>query len=1202
MSAAELAEQQQPTNIVENQPEESKVEIETNGVDADETVTSDNESGKENGDQEASESKPKVNVPPPSINDENAFPALGGSAQASSGSSISWGPSMKTAPATATSSKNAASKNTIRSKNVQEAFNINSQVSLNVSKVEFGKIINELKKTHGVSIESTLSSITKNRSFIVTGKPNDVGKVRKELVRRLTKPVSINFKIPSRTRAAVIGASGRNLKPILESTGTRINIDKSATPGPSSGNDDFDEEVQVTIDGDVDGVDEAKQRILAIVNEETKNLSTKITVPEDLVKFFKPININEENLKISGPNKHGVISISGARDDVLVKKSEISTQLDTLRIKIKTETKSIPKKVHQFIKPDEIYSKFNVVITLPKGEIDDEELVSFNGLPSDIQSAIQYARNTTSQFVVDTLDISRAHGGNVDHARALAAYFAHAGLLESLGKESNTIISTPPYHKLVSRNLKNVNIDISAPKDSAQSMKDSRKKIVDLVNSLTPSRVRYVTDIVPFFSKRVSSTTESSAKAANVHVVPLSQLAENKTNEIILIALDNEEDEFAPSQEEIDSRLDKVNSALDALRKAQSELKSTVLDVPSDKQQFIEGPNGTTLKTLINSFEGGSLVLKLHYNGGQESPDKVYIQGSKTDVTKAEKEINSLLKDAEDLKDIYSYQTELKVPTTVLPRLIGKNGANLTTLRDQFGVSIDVEKQPTGEKASLTITGYKFNVKEAEHDILQSSKRWADEVTKTVIVPQKYHGSLIGSGGQYVKRLQDKYNVRILFTNGSDDVVIRGPSRGAVKAEEEVKELVDYLIANGYTKELEVPTKALSRVIGKNGETMKNIAADSDVEIDVQKAEEGSEISKIVLTGSRKGLKDAETKIMAIVKEVEETVSIELDVDPKYFRDILGPRGSVKSAIIEKAGGADDQHRRLLQIPDQDSKLKKITSTGPKPVVESIIQQVKEIVQEKENSVTEKLEVSKDKHRFIIGPSGSTRRTIESENGVTINIPNVNSDSNEITIFGLPENVEKAKAKINELTVDDWKAVVDVPSTLHAAVSERGAFTRKLRLDYNVEVEHGNASSRAYKLSSQFPTPPKSAFGSDEETIKFSIDESSQESKDESGVLIPWRLKGTDEDVSKVEKLIKSRLEQYSKDDTSAYLWVKNPSVFGKVVGPQGSRLNNIKKKSGSQIYVPRNSDKINNVIYLKGTKESLEKAEKLLRAEIEKK
>ncbi|CAM9018747.1 unnamed protein product [Wickerhamomyces anomalus] len=1103
---------------------------------------SDNEESKDASTSE--EVKPVVAAPPPSINDESAFPALGGSAGSASGSNVIWGPSMKT-PSSASSSDKVFSRSSSSrvQKSVQEAFNIKNNVSLNVSTVEFRKIISELKKTYDVSLESTVSTINKDRTFVVSGSIKN---------------------IPSRTRAAVIGSGGKNLRPIIESTGTRINIERNVTPGPQSSQSDEDEEIEVTIDGDIDGVTDARKLILAIVDEETKHLSTRVQVPDELIKFVKPFDINEENLKVSGPNKNGSISIQGLRDDVLIKKNEIVSQLNDLKIKIKTETKSIPKKVHQFIKPDEIYKQFNVVIEIPKGEIDDEELVSFVGLPSDINAAIQHARNTTSQFIIDSLDISRAHGGNVDHARALAAYFSHAGLLNKIGEEFNTIISAPPFDKLVSRNLKNVSIDISAPKTSTQSIKDSRKKIVELVNGLAPTRIRFVNDVVPFFAKRVASITESSSKSQNVHVVPLSFLAENKTNEIILVALDNEDDEFAPSQEEINARLDVVDHSLDELRKAQSELKSVVLDVEHDKQQFIEGPNGTTLKTLLNSFNDGAsaIVLKLHYNGDLPSPDKVYIQ---------------------DLKDIYSFKSEIHVPKNVLPRLIGKNGGHLNTLRDQFGVNIDVEKDPQGEKAALTITGYKFNVKEAEHDILQSSKRWADEVTKTVIVPQKYHGSIIGQGGQYVKRLQDKYNVRINFTQGVDDVVIRGPSRGAIKAEEEVKELVDYFIENGYTKEIKVPTKALSRIIGKNGETMNGIAADAGVEIDVKDNDDKeSEFGTVLLTGSRKGLKEAETKILAIVKEFQDTITVELEVDPKYFRDILGARGSTKTAIIEKAGGADlDQQRRLLQIPDQSSESKIITSSGPKKVVESIIEQVKKIVQEKENSVTEKLDISKDKHRLIIGTGGTVRL--------------------KLLLLVYLKMLKKLKLQFLELTADDWKTVVEVPAYLHAAVAERGAFTRKIRSDHNVEVTHGNSSNRAYKLSSShIPTPPSSASGSDEETFKFTTEDADSSADDDSD-LIPWRLKGEDEDVAKVESLIKARIEQFKKDNTSGFLWYKDPSVFGRIVGIQGSRLNNIRKKSGAQIYIPRKDDTANDVIYLKGTKAALEKAEKLLRAEIEK-
>lgn len=1128
--------------------------------------------------------------PPPAISDEDAFPALGGTA-VSVGPSL-WGPSatVPTATAAPVASKKPLS-GVARSKNIQEAFNISNVVSLNVTKTEFAKIIGEIKKKHEVSIESTLSSVSKDRSFIVSGFPAKVYQARKELVRQLTKPVSITFKVPAKTRSVIIGAGGKNLKPIIESSGCRINIEKYTGSADEESND----QIEVNIEGDIDGVQEAKQKINAIVDEETKHLVAKIVVPENLAPFVKSLNFKSEDLTIEGPNKNRAIVISGLRDEVLVKKAEINNQLQTLEIKIKTDTKVIPPKYHQFIDAPRLLKDFDVVVQLPESE--NDSTVSFIGLPANIEQAVKFAREASSKVVIDSLDISKAHGNNVDHSRYLAAFFEHAGVLAKISSDNGIKIAAPSYEKLAS-DLTSVPIEFVANQDTKDSIKQARSDVVTQVNKITPSRVLVVKDINPIFKNKVEDAVRSVSKAENVYVVPFITLTSGSA-EILLISLDKEDDEFAPSQDEINARLAKVNDSLAHIRELQANIKTVVLAIPSAKQQFIEGPNGTTLKALL--ADQSQVVLKLHTGESGADEDKVFLEGSKADVAHIQKEIEALLKDAEDVKDIYSFESTVQVPTVTLSRLIGKSGANLNQLKEKFSVEIDVEKNAAGEKASVKVTGYKFNVKEAEQYIQNASKRFADEVTKTILVQAKYRPAIIGANGQYVKRLQTKYNVSINFQDKSDEVIIRGPSRGVAKTEEEIKELVDYEIENGYTKEIQVPSKAISRVIGKGGETINRIAVDTGIEIKVKDSED-PEVRTVVLTGSRKGLTDAEKQISAIVKEIEDAITVELEVNPKFFKDILGPRGSIKQSIIEKAGGAEEkEYRRLLQIPEQGSDSNKIVSSGSKKIVDSIVAQIKAIVAEKEAAVTEKLIVAKDKHRLLIGQGGFVRRSLEEEFNVRVNIPNASEKSETVSVIGKPEDIAKAVEKINELTADQWKEVVEVPVYLHAAVSERGAFPRKLRNEYDVQVEHGELSSKAIKLSSAFPTAPADVFGDAEtESIKFTISEETVEAPADDKT-IPWRLVGSDENVAKVSKLIKELLTKFAKDNTTAFLWVKDPSVFGKVVGPQGSRLNNIRNKSGSQIYIPRNTDKVNNVIFLKGTKESLEKANKLIQAEIKK-
>ncbi|KAH3681011.1 hypothetical protein WICPIJ_008019 [Wickerhamomyces pijperi] len=1135
--------------------------------------------------------------PPPAISDEEAFPALGGGAASAAVSPSLWGPSA-TVPSSVTSPAASAPKKVLsgvaRSRNIQEAFNISSVVSLKVTKSEFTKIVNDLKKKYQITIDSTSSSVTHDRSFIVSGLPENVYKARKELVRQLTKPVSLTFTIPAKTRSVVIGAGGKNLKPIIESTGTRINIGRYE----GSSEEEDTAELDVTIEGDIDGVAEAKQSILEIVEEETKYLTAKVVVPEGLAPFVKSLNSKSENVTVEGPNKNRVINISGLKDDVLLKQAEIKSSLETLEIKIKTETKVIPPKYHQFIDAPRLLRDFETVVVLPTSE--DDATVSFVGLPANTEKAIKFAREASAKVALDSLDISRAHGNNVAHARYVAAYLEHAGVLAKISADNEIKITVPSYSKLADSSLTAVPVEFIGTKETADKIKQGRSAIIAEVNKISPTRVIVISDINRLFKSKVADAVKSAAKSENVYVIPFISLT-STSNDIVLISLDKEDDEFTPSQEEINARLAKVNDSLAHIRELQEDIKTVVLSIPADKQQFIEGPNGTTLKALL--ADRAQVSVKLHTGeSGEVDEDKVYLEGSKADVAHIEKEIESLLKDAENLKDIYSFESTIQVPTVTLSRLIGKNGSKLTQLREQFSVDIDVEKNAAGEKAAVKITGYKFNVKEAEQFIQTASKRFADEVTKTVLVPAKYRSAIIGANGQYVKRLQTKYNVSINFQDKTDDVIIRGPSRGVAKTEEEIKELVDYEIENGYSKEIQVPSKAISRVIGKAGETINRIAVDTGIEIKVKDSDD-AEIRTVILTGSRKGLTDAEKQITAIVKEIEDAITVELEVNSKFFKDILGPRGSVKQAIIEKAGGAEErEYRRLLQIPEQGSDSNKIVSSGPKKIVDAIVAQIKAIVAEKEAAVTEKVTVAKDKHRLLIGQAGSVRRALEDEFNIRLSIPNITDKSESVSLTGKPEDIAKAIEKVTELTADQWKEIVEVPVYLHAAVSERGAFPRKLRNEYDVQVEHGELSSKAIKLSSAFPAVPKEAFGDAEtESVKFTISEESVEAPADEKT-IPWKLIGTDENVARVSNLIKDLLVKFAKDDSTAFFWVKDASVFGKIVGPQGSRLNNIRNKSGAQIYVPRNSDKVNNVIFLKGTKTALEKADKLIQAEISKK
>ena len=161
----------------------------------------------------------------------------------------------------------------------------------------------------------------------------------------MTKPVKISFNIPAKLRSRVIGQGGKTLKPIIQANEVKIEIGDQVE-GEDTGDDgteeDEDEEedifaktVQVTIDGDVEGSKRAKNAILAIVKEETKNLSAKVSVNETIKPFaskeLKSIVDKYPTLEFAIPdyksNRHTII-IVGERDLVLEAKPEVKAALE----------------------------------------------------------------------------------------------------------------------------------------------------------------------------------------------------------------------------------------------------------------------------------------------------------------------------------------------------------------------------------------------------------------------------------------------------------------------------------------------------------------------------------------------------------------------------------------------------------------------------------------------------------------------------------------------------------------------------------------------------------------------------------------------------------------------------------------------------------------------------------------------------------
>jgi predicted PilT family ATPase len=194
----------------------------------------------------------------------------------------------------------------------------------------------------------------------------------------------------------------------------------------------------------------------------------------------------------------------------------------------------------------------------------------------------------------------------------------------------------------------------------------------------------------------------------------------------------------------------------------------------------------------------------------------------------------------------------------------------------------------------------------------------ADETSEILNIPAKYHSGLIGQSGKYVIRLEEKYGVKINFPRGSsehaegrrehlkpDEVLVKGGKKGVAGAKSELLEAVDFEKETNHVEQFSVPARAIPRILGKAGATIKHIKDDTDAAIDLDKAEDGSGAT-ITCRGSKKAIAAAKAAILLIVDQVGEETTEVLTIENRFHKTLIGGGGQGLRNLIVRCGGPAD--------------------------------------------------------------------------------------------------------------------------------------------------------------------------------------------------------------------------------------------------------------------------------------------------------
>lgn len=263
--------------------------------------------------------------------------------------------------------------------------------------------------------------------------------------------------------------------------------------------------------------------------------------------------------------------------------------------------------------------------------------------------------------------------------------------------------------------------------------------------------------------------------------------------------------------------------------------------------------------------------------------------------------------------------------------------------------------------------------------------------------------------------------------------------------------------------------------------------------------------------------------------------------------------------------------------------------------MQNIIKRIEEMVAERESQVTEVVDVPTDQHRSLIGRGGDTKRQMETKFSVAIDVPRQGDGKTGVKIVGRPENVEQAKEHIQSLLKSQQGETVQVPRSMHHAVSNGGQFFRQLRSNHHVTVDHAGAA---------LPSKPDGSARENGGSLPLITDDDDANADAHSWKVvkttsgedgeIPWVLRGSPENVAKAKELIQKALEQAEKQDATGYLILPDPRTYRHVIGPSGSKVNSIRKQSNCKIQVPRDQA-ADEAIEIIGTSEGVEVAKDLI-------
>jgi len=787
-------------------------------------------------------------------------------------------------------------------------------------------------------------------TFEGTGPTDAVRVALKEVASQLCSRQNLSVPIPASIRGRVVGKQGATIQAISKKTGARINISRQEAAEILE--DDDDTTVDVTIEGDPFAVQMAKQDIEKIVAEHTSSINSRLKhVPAEYYPFLAASQNARMNalhqardFRMQIPQYHTwkeqappqpaqnrqpvtfapqaslPIQLSGDRQAVADAKAEIDRQVAELQRQLTLEQLAIERGRHQFIVGDsgtslqDLMAETGCSVILPP-DSEDSEMLTVVGPPERIEEGINKIMDLASSMAMANADIARQHAnaprGAQAHARDITRYLQQRQAIEQLERMHDARIVPDSSGGL----------QIYA-KDGKNAMK-ARTDIMNLISGHPPSRFQPVS-VDPFYHQHLRQHAASHVRQQHgVRVVVPDELDDSP---VLLVFEDR-----APSPEYELPRRQPTAQDAQTFQQSLQEAEQYILGLLSGHQDIVsrdvEAPAKFHDKIRRHvdrhhqSLPEDQIPVQVHYGGSvQPGPRRsqapsLNLRGPQDYVDALNASLLAFIEQEKQDELERGFTLEFDFPQKFANHLIGRKGENINRIREEFDVDIQLQE------GKCEIKGPEAKANACKKHVLERAKKLEDETTHQLNIPAQFHRDLIGPAGGQVNRLQDRYSVRVNFPQRSrqtgeedtpeagetasrrpaqapNEVIIKGPSKGADACRDEILSLLQYVKDNSFTAIVSVAQNQLPSLIGSGGKEMESMRLETGAQIDVPNAREAPSESgraEIKLKGSKQAVEAAKKLIEAKSKAFDDTVTRNLEVDRKHHRLIIGAQGKLST-------------------------------------------------------------------------------------------------------------------------------------------------------------------------------------------------------------------------------------------------------------------------------------------------------------------